>query len=175
MREIKFRAWALLWHGPGYAMHYGVEKAYDTLGKMTDSQGQEILDYTWESFAEVLDEADQGKLFLMQYTGLHDKNGKEIYEGDWLEFIYAHEPGCACDHCWPCQVGEILGVKWVNDGWELLPPDSYLNGEGDREGFCEECSSRGGLYSLNHEMDIGFYTKVIGNIYENPDLLKEKV
>jgi uncharacterized phage protein (TIGR01671 family) len=122
-------------------------------------------------FGQNLQGKDENDYVLMQYTGLKDKNGKEIYEGDWLEFIQEHEKGCDCEHCWPCRVGEIVGIKWVNDGWELLPPDQYMNGEEGRETYCEECSSRGGLYSPNHEIPVGCYAKIIGNIYENLELL----
>jgi uncharacterized phage protein (TIGR01671 family) len=71
---------------------------------------------------------------LMQYTGLKDKNGKEIYEGDLLsnsEFIGQI-------------VWDIGGFDWVkSNGVEYFI---------------------GNLKTTDIE--------VVGNIYENPDLLK---
>lgn len=111
----------------------------------------------------------------MQYTGLKDKNGKEIFEGDILKFIKEHEEGCLCEHCWPIRKNEIVVVKWVYDRWQLLPLDSYKYEDENTEfeDMCAGCASLGGLYSPNHEVPVGEYAENIGNIYENPELLED--
>ena len=81
-------------------------------------------------------------IILMQYTGLHDKNGKEIYEGD------------------------IVGdkdIKWVikwnlhRMGFSLYPTNEQLYDE----------------MPINVENKLGF--EILGNIYDNPDLLEKGV
>ena len=73
MREIKFRMW-----------HKNIKQMYD-VGLINLQQGlifmKNYLGYTQSSFA--IEEVE-----LMQYTGLKDKNGKEIYEGDILSNGY---------------------------------------------------------------------------------------
>jgi len=66
-REIKFRAW-LTSYGDPFMDH-------DPL-IFTKDHGNEL--YINDGIDELLD-------VLMQYTGIKDKNGKEIYEGDILE------------------------------------------------------------------------------------------
>ena len=84
---------------------------------------------------------DEKEIAIMQYTGLHDKNGKEIYEGDILQIDV--------DKAW---------VMW-NDKYgyfQLVPIGDYYF-DSDVIGQALE------------------YTKpeVIGNIYENKELLNE--
>ena len=84
-----------------------------------------------------------------QFTGLYDKNGKEIYEGDIVLTPFV-------DPIFGDMVGEDLCVKRqvkFNDG-------SFVVNEGD--GFIYlECFTRN-----NH-------IEIYGNIYDNPELLKD--
>jgi len=82
---------------------------------------------------------------LMQYTGLKDKNGVEIYEGDVI--TYQEEP----------QKMQAK-VVWKNGGFVFVYEDGTENITSE---------------SWYAPMDVEI-TEVIGNIYENPELLKEQ-
>jgi uncharacterized phage protein (TIGR01671 family) len=82
-------------------------------------------------------EYDTDDLVFVQYTGLKDSKGKEIYEGDILLEYIANETQTKLGIC-----KEILG------GWKIFAyPDSSICWHGWKQ-------------------------EVIGNIFENPELLK---
>lgn len=79
MREIKFRVWNTEWKMMFYSNHADIERCWDGFeyypvaipmnnGKEPPNDCPFISD-----------------CILSQYTGLNDRNGKEIYEGDILE------------------------------------------------------------------------------------------
>jgi len=85
-REIKFRAW-----------HNNAKRYMEDLCLYLDSG--ELGDVS-ECFHNLESREDY---ILEQYTGLKDKNGKEIYEGDIIQMIY--DTG---------RRGEIEEIEWLN-------------------------------------------------------------
>jgi len=155
-REIKFRAW--------------------------DSNKKEMFysDEWWSGsngFIEIVkiytgyEDSDEWKnLILMQYTGLKDKNGKEIYEGDILEIIEAN----LTDHGFPFSVGTKLVVVWDEfyAGFGLRTIENYNQNNSIKPAALDR--NWDSLVSENGEIPIGAYANVIGNIYQHPQLLKEE-
>lgn len=95
-----------------------------------------------------------------QYTGLKDKNGVEIYEGDILKMHQFLFDGNEYDK-------ETIGViKWGEYGWLLSQIDGkevneymgYKNGEGETYLIH--------FYGLHEES-----FEIIANIHDNPELL----
>src|SRR5699024_804365 len=136
MREVKFRAW----EKTSESMVYDVQNV----------SGKRIIgESACESFQEVL---DSWEYETMQYTGLKDKNGREVYDGDIV-------------NAWSRGYKGRFEVKWRQEGspcWILYP--AWKNNE-----FWK-------IHGTLHE-DGQFYDKgieVIGNFYENPELLEGK-
>jgi uncharacterized phage protein (TIGR01671 family) len=127
MREIKFRAW-------------DKEKK-----QMTPSFNLWSLTED-ENFNLCLDGYGilyPNRVILMQYTGLHDKNGKEIYEGDIVSEWFYPDFGI--------EKTRFEGiVEWFDSGWFVKTKNV-------------------GEISLTDTAEI----EIIGNIYENPESLKE--
>jgi len=103
-----------------------------------------------------------------QFTGLHDKNGKEIYEGDIVLYVekyrYIVRFGIWNHNPQNCATAEI--ISWHLEWADMLGEFENLyviNGVAAR--FPEHC----GKYV---EAIDNLKLKVIGNIHDNPELLK---
>lgn len=128
-REFKFRGW------DGKTMHYSEQYDCIHFPDWFDNRLSFVdLLYEYNDHTELKE--------LMQYTGLKDKNGKEIYEGDILVTIGNR-----------AEIG-ISEVVFKNGSYTA----SYRNEEGLHRTELYLCSSIRKL-------------KVVGNIYENPELL----
>lgn len=169
MREIKFRAW------DNRTKKWLLGYEYPNLGGFS-LFGECMLMGEW---SQVLNEYilnceryghGQDDLIVMQFTGLKDKNGEEIYEGDIVS---------------ECVVGQVI---WNGDAEILSCPcgvvtqyPTYLNLSQDKKGLVRLLKPKwklqaGDTYNLFLSKYDGLYTwpkdiEVIGNIYENPELL----
>lgn len=79
---------------------------------------------------------------VMQFTGLKDKNGKEIYEGDIAQSVFG--------------LGKVF--------WNEITARFSFEFDTDTDGLFEVASGK----ELNS-------FEVVGNIYENADLLQRKI
>lgn len=83
-----------------------------------------------------------------QYTGLKDKNGKEIFEGD---IVKGDIP-----ELFPHYTGRTGKVEWGESAWIVDFSDRYPAYDLKKVGFCS----------------FGNY-EVIGNIHDTPELLED--
>ena len=134
MKEIKFRAW---------------------LKEDKKMVNVETMDFTDKSIqyleksefinAYLLRRVGFDDIELMQYIGLRDKNGKEIYEGDIIKYKFPYDT----------RLKHISPVKFLETEASFGIKDRYGN----------EIP----LYTISANN----YFEVIGNIYENKNLLEE--
>lgn len=119
MRELKFRGWdGKLFYEPIICgeFHYADARAFED-GRASDSS-------------------------LMQYVGLKDKNGIEIYEGDMLEY---------------------------NGIFQLV--QFQIHTRTSSSGHGERSATTFAGYSFDDYYGLPSQAKIVGNIYENPDLI----
>lgn len=151
-REIKFRGWD----------KYDKKMIYDLCQVDSFWHYYSYSDNTGLHFGKTgpngVGEDFENK-YIMQYTGLKDKNGREIYEGDILS------GGNRFDEC--CGT-PVIKIGNYDECKELF----------DEEGDFYELSCTGVYFEFNNNTCTGIdYTcisnfEVIGNIYENPELLE---
>ena len=125
-REIKFRMW-----------HKKSKKMFD----VESINFKDRIVNIWNSGMYSLSTFCLDDVILMQYTGLHDKNGKEIYEGDILKFS---------------EVDTAIVIWNEKYAYFMVKPIQEYYFDSDVLGQALE-------YNDNVE--------VIGNEYDNPELL----
>ena len=95
---------------------------------------------------------------IMQYTGLKDKNGKEIYEGDIVRYLPYDNLG----HLTEFKIDKVVwGEMGDSDGYSHSKHYEYIVGSDSLADIADSD------YPEEAECE------VIGNIYENPDLLNK--
>ena len=151
MREVKFRAWDKEFNimcGSDDIMWF--DEFITSLGKVVELR--EEHSYVGSSFH--FDDVSR-KRVLMQYTGLKDKNGVEIYEGD---IVSGDSYEATMLKHWGADVevsAERYLIKYHDASFKIF------DSKGNR------------LAVLNHHVSSKVEKlEVIGNIYENPELLE---
>lgn len=127
MRDIRFRAW----HKSSSTMLERVDRDFESLASYVENDAYEV----------------------MQYTGLKDKSGVEIYEGDVLSLF---DPRTQTEH------KKKLSAVTFNNGAFLV--DTQMGASPNRTTM--ETLYRYLMWREYSECE------VIGNVWENPELLK---
>jgi uncharacterized phage protein (TIGR01671 family) len=154
-REIKFRAWDSVakkmleqittWH---HAMGLSVVLPFREFHYSPNSNWRK------DDYGNFY--SDNNTVYLMQYTGLKDKNGVEIYEGD---VVRRHEAAPEWKDKEPSS--RLFQVRWSAEGawFELDHAAPWADGTN---------------WSPMNAHQTAQYVEVIGNIYENSELLEAK-
>jgi uncharacterized phage protein (TIGR01671 family) len=121
MREIKFRAWD--------SLH----------GEMLHNPSLSCKNGEWNIRQKGPSTLEDVDFELEQFTGLRDRNGREIYEGDVARLTS----------------NRVSEIRYQDGGFGFV-------GWGDFIGFAGH----------NHLRDVLAGIEVVGNIHENPDLLR---
>ena len=156
MSRFKFRAWDTF-------TEKMVFEGFHVIGEVTcfngiEQYGDEHPNPKYESSLMRLND-----FILMQFTGLSDKNGTDIYEGDIIKQISFHT---GKEHYWIYKVGLVEGRG--NNLFALLLRDNLAS-----NGNCDYTYKirNFDIHSAAH-IPVSKDIEVIGNIYENSGLIE---
>ena len=153
MREIKFRAW----HKEKKEI-VNVEEI-DFMNKVIN-----YIDNDYENNRQEIRGAYFEDIELMQYTGLKDMREKEIYEGDVVKLIHT---GIEISANRLEDLKRFVGIiKYENGIFKIVRTEKSLI-ESKYFEIEQKKVSEIFIYSKLYDLE------VVGNIYENPELLGE--
>lgn len=149
MREIKFRAWD---YTDGGWIRSEIVQDWFAIGVPDEPRSGLLTIHPWSP----------NRFELMQYTGLKDKkrthdypNGQDIFEGDVVKVTYASRP---------IEANPIMSTGQIRYRGEKF----YVASIEDRPDYL--CFYAHNVSPLFNWWEL----EVIGNIYENPELLKSE-
>jgi len=152
MRKIKFRAW----DGNNNLMWQVIDISFDKSFEVDYIRGRYESDADTIGISRGAVPERFKKVILMQYTGLKDKNDTEIYEGDIVKILYTDWPSCdGCHSTTEEHMNDLALTRVVI--WSV-------------QGFYVSHKVDG--YAESMEPGQHGFIEVIGNIYENPELMK---
>jgi len=159
-REIKFRVYNTDWkmmvlpEDIYYIKFHGEKNEATCVAfNITTTDGMRNNDY-WENPEDIV---------FMQYTGLHDKNGKEIYEGDIVKFLYKN--------CIPEEIRTAeVNPHRIGDGGLYKNVSAYYPFVYTIAGSYKDDGRQTAECYLTPPSEC----EIIGNIYENPSLLTKE-
>ena len=137
-REIKFRIW-------DKSFKKFLEDDYESKN-VIDRDGKLFMYVLSETFRDLYFYKSLKNIEISEYTGLKDKNGKKIYEGDILKYNFPYD-------------GRLKHIS----------PVTYLETQASF-GIKDIYGNEIPLYRITANN----YFEVIGNIYENEELLKSE-
>lgn len=145
-RELKFRAWdkeAGRWYAPTHEAHRG------NLFELFIGFSGDLCAHTMHGMSHQSTWSD-GRFIVSQFTGLKDSYAKEVYDGDRVGSFDSD------GNKWATGI-----VCFVNGTW-------YVKREWNLNSSVSDPFDDGLWEVINTEADI----RVIGNIHENPELIR---
>lgn len=157
MREIKFR----VWDKETKHIHIFGDDIHDAI--TSEGKTNKIYYYNLQNGCDSLDE--DSDYVLMQYTGLKDKNGQEIYEGDIVKRSLRDKDERIYFEDFYVIIFDKAAFQYKGIKEYYISETGRKWKQEEKEGYRQDLGSNFGVNIKDIE--------VIGNIYNNPELLEK--